>query len=443
MANDTDHSRRAFLGTVAGASATSLLASQPAGAQAPGAAGKKRRYAIVGTGVRAVGMWGADLVKRYPDLIEFVGLCDANPKRVEVGKRLIGVECPTFTSFGEMCDKTKPDTLAVMTTDAFHAQYIVDGLKRGLDVITEKPMVIDEKQCQAVLDAEKRAQRKIVVTFNYRYSPKHTKVKEILMSGELGKVRSVSFDWLLDVRHGAMYFRRWHRLKKMSGSLYVHKATHHFDLVNWWLSADPVEVSAMGQLAHYGKSGPFRHTHCRPCPHKEKCAYHWDITRDQRMMDLYVSAEKEDGYLRDGCVFRADTDSYDTMSALVRYSNGVQMTYSVNAYMPTEGYRIKFVCDRGTLDVTVDEHDDTEHGVRMVMHKSFRKPEAIAVPKGVGGHGGGDDKLRDLIFRKEPVAPHLALPGSRAGAMSCLTGIAARKSAEQGRPIKIADLTRV
>ncbi len=86
------------------------------------------------------------------------------------------------------------------------------------------------------------------------------------MSGEIGKVTSVDFSWYLDTRHGADYFRRWHRLREKSGSLWVHKSTHHFDLVNWWLDADPVEVWAVGRLQNYGKQGPFRHTNCRPCP---------------------------------------------------------------------------------------------------------------------------------------------------------------------------------
>ena len=125
-------------------------------------------------------MWGRTLVPRYSDVLEFVGLCDPNPKRAAASKELLGVSCPTFTSFDEMCEKAKPDLLMVTTVDAFHSEYIVKGLDRGLDVMTEKPMVINEAQCQAVLDAEKRNKRKIVVTFNYRYSPKHQKIKEIL-----------------------------------------------------------------------------------------------------------------------------------------------------------------------------------------------------------------------------------------------------------------------
>src|SRR5882672_12470988 len=66
----------------------------------------KRRYAIVGTGDRGSGMWGRDLVQRYPDLLEFVGLCDQNPKRTQAACAFMGVNPPTFTNFDEMIEKT-------------------------------------------------------------------------------------------------------------------------------------------------------------------------------------------------------------------------------------------------------------------------------------------------------------------------------------------------
>ena len=225
----------------------------------------KKRYAIVGTGVRGIGMWGRPIVERYSDVVEFVGLCDINPLRVEVAKRRIGVTCPTFTSLDEMLDKAKPTHLMVTTVDAFHGDCIVKALKRGVNVITEKPMIIDEKQCRAVLDAERAAGKPIVVTFNYRYAPKHQKIKEVLMSGEIGKLTGVDFSWYLDTSHGADYFRRWHRLRERSGSLWVHKASHHFDLINWWLDADPVEVTAYGKLAFLRQERPVPGHHCRDC----------------------------------------------------------------------------------------------------------------------------------------------------------------------------------
>jgi predicted dehydrogenase len=335
----------------------------------------------------------------------------------------------------------------VTPVDAFHSEYIAKALDRGIDVLTEKPMVIDEAQCRAVLDAEKRNNRKITVTFNYRYAPKHRTVKEILMSGEIGRIVSTDFSWYLDVYHGADYFRRWHRLKNRSGSLLVHKATHHFDLMNWWLGADPVEVIANADLQVYGKNGQFRGANCRSCAHKKECRFYYDITTNATRMKLYVANEDVDNYYRDGCVFREDVDIYDTMSALVKYSNGVTMTYDLNAFMPFEGYRVAFNGEKGRLEVRdhenqpwqVSEADQTE----IYLTKSFGQRTRIPVQNADGAHGGGDTRLRDLIFRKAAAPDHMRLPDSRAGAMSCLTGIAARLSATRRTPVKIADLVRV
>jgi predicted dehydrogenase len=428
--------RRDFVTTATGAAAATLVAGRA------GAAAARRRYAIVGTGVRGVGMWGRSLVERYADVLEFVGLCDVNPLRAEAARKQIGVSCPIFTSLDALIDQAKPELLAVTTVDATHEACIVKALDRGVDVLTEKPMVVDERQCQSVLDAEKRTGRKIVVTFNYRYAPKHQKIKELLLAGAVGRVTSVDFSWYLDTTHGADYFRRWHRLRSRSGSLWVHKATHHFDLVNWWLDADPVEVSALGSLQRYGKKGPFRSTNCRPCPHKSECKFHWDITKSPNLVKLYVDCEQADGYLRDGCVFKEDVDIPDTMNAVVKYSSGATMSYSLNTFMPIEGYRLAFNGTEGRLEVrdyerqpwAVAEESD------MQLIKNFGERQTIEIPKAVGGHGGGDDVLRDLIFRGITLPEHMRLPGSRAGAMSCLTGIAARKSMDSGAPVKIADL---
>jgi predicted dehydrogenase len=442
MCDPGSWSRRQFVKAASAAAAASVFPAAPLAAVP---AQPKRRYAIVGTGDRATGMWGAQLVERYQDILEFVGLCDINPKRAAVARDLVGVSCPTFTDFDQMCDRVKPDLVMVTTVDGFHAGYIVNALDRGIDVLTEKPMVIDQAQCQAVLDAERRNKRKITVTFNYRYAPKHQLIKETLLSGEIGRIISVDFSWYLDVIHGADYFRRWHRLRARSGSLWVHKATHHFDLVNWWLAADPVEVTARGALSVYGRNGSVRSTHCRACPHKKTCAFYYDMTADARRMKLYADCEDADGYYRDGCVFREDVDIYDAMSALVTYSNGATMTYSVNAFLPIEGYRVAFNGEKGRLEVRDYERQawkvDTLSEIALI--RNFGERRLLEVPAIEGGHGGGDDRLRDLIFRKVQVPAHMALPDSRAGAMSCLTGIAARTSVEQRRTVRIAELLRL
>jgi predicted dehydrogenase len=435
--------RREFVATTGAAALGSLLAPLEEGVVS---AQTRKRYAIVGTGHRATTMWGRPIAADYSDVVEFVGLCDLNPLRAEAAKKLMNVSCPTFTNLDEMLTKAKPDLLMVTTVDAFHSECIQAAMARGIQVATEKPMTIDEKQCQGVLDAEKRSGKPLIVTFNYRYAPKHRMIKEIVASGEIGKVTSVDFSWYLDTSHGADYFRRWHRLRERSGSLWVHKASHHFDLVNWWIDAEPVEVQAFGNLQFYGKNGPFRHTNCRPCPHKSKCEYHFDVMKDPTLVQLYVNTESADGYHRDGCVFKEDINIFDTMNAVVRYTNGAQMSYSTNTFMPIEGFRVAINGTKGRLEVRDYERQRWDPGEETEMHiiRNFGERKKVEIKTSEGlAHGGGDVVLRDLVFRNITVPDHMKLPTSRAGAMSCLTGIAARHSIDEHRPVKISELIQM
>ena len=403
---------------------------------------KKRRIALVGTGVRGIGMWGSSVVRDYGDYTEFVGLCDINPGRLEVGRQAIGVDCPTFTDFEQMMSRTRPDVLIVTTVDETHDYFIEKGMEMGADIICEKPMAIDEKKIQRIIDAEKRTGRKCRVTFNYRYSPHRAKIWEILRSGEIGELTSVDFHWYLDTSHGADYFRRWHRLVEKGGSLWVHKASHHFDLLNWWIGSDPESVYALGDLQFYGKNGPYRADNCRSCPHTKECDFYWDITRSESLKKLYVDNEKYDGYQRDGCVFKDDINIYDKMGATIKYMNGVQVSYSLTTYSPYEGYRIAFNGTKGRLDAWIQESKPTSDANydEIVVFRNFGKREYIQIPQGAG-HGGGDKLLKDQIFIPDTPDPLRQAAGVRDGALSCLVGIAARKSIASKGPVMIKDLT--
>jgi predicted dehydrogenase len=404
----------------------------------------KKRVAMVGTGHRGTGMWGTEVLQEHADKMEFVGLCDKNPGRVETAKKMMKVNCPTYTDLDKMLKETKPEVLIVTTMDSTHHEMIVKGMEAGCDIVTEKPMTTDENKCQVILDAEKRTGKKIYVTFNYRYSPHRQKIYELLHGGAIGKVTSVDFHWYLDTSHGADYFRRWHRKRENSGSLLVHKATHHFDLLNWWLNSDPEEVFAYGSLDFYGKNNPFRHTHCRPCPYKDKCQFYFDMTKDDRLMKLYADNEKYDGYHRDGCVWKEDIDIFDKMAVQIKYANKVNVSYSLTAYSPYEGYRIAFNGTKGKLDAWIHEKQPWEMQKydEIQVTKNFGKTEYIRIDNTEAGHGGGDMRLRRQIFN--PGAdPYKQGAGSRDGAMSCLIGVAARNSIDSGKPVKIESLTSI
>ncbi|HOB92216.1 MAG: Gfo/Idh/MocA family oxidoreductase [Bacillota bacterium] len=424
-----------------------------------------KKYAIVGLGGRSRFYYQA-LVGKYKDTSKLVGFCDVNQTRMDYANKVIAEKFghpPVKTyyawQFEQMIEETKPDIVIVTSIDRTHDRYIIAAMNLGCDVITEKPMTIDEVRCQNILDTVKATGRELRVTFNYRYAPYNTKIRELIMDDVIGDVNSVHFEWLLNTTHGADYFRRWHRDKRNSGGLLVHKATHHFDLVNFWLGTRPTTVFAMGDLMFYGRENAekrgitrfYYRAYGSENAKDDPFALHLD--RNEQLTELYLKAESEDGYLRDQSVFGDGISIEDTMAVMVRYENRAMMTYSLNAYLPWEGYRVAFNGTKGRIEVEVRESayvnagDDAsiEGAVKsksITVFPMFGRPYVVPVEEAKGGHGGGDPRLlEDLFGTKQPdrfkrAASHID------GALSILTGIAANKSIQTGMPVRIDDLVK-
>ncbi|MFQ9802209.1 MAG: Gfo/Idh/MocA family oxidoreductase [Clostridia bacterium] len=143
-----------------------------------------------------------------------------------------------------------------------------------------------------------------------------------MLSGAIGKVMSVDFQELLDTSHGASYFRRWHRLLDNSGGLLVHKATHHFDIINWLIEQDPVSVYAIGTREFYGNDRRQPGPTCRSCSRRSSCEFDLKGEENATIRELYFDCEDADGYLRDRCPFDSSITMYDNTSLSVQYSGG-------------------------------------------------------------------------------------------------------------------------
>ena len=176
-----------------------------------------------------------------------------------------GADVPGRPTSPPMLDKERVDVVAghhAWTSPTTSTSW--PRCDAGRDVVTEKPMTVDA----AALPAHPRRGRPTPAGGSRSPSTTATtrctrQVRELLADGAIGEIGSVHFEWLLDVRHGADYFRRWHRDKANSGGLLVHKASHHFDLVNWWLGADArSRCTPPGRLFFYGEDGR-RHGYAR------------------------------------------------------------------------------------------------------------------------------------------------------------------------------------
>lgn len=403
----------------------------------------RKRFAIVGCGYRSLYMYAQSLTGRFADVHDLVALVDTNVSRAKTFAELAKYGGPVETDLNAAIQKHRPDVVIVTTPDHTHDTMCVTAMDHGCDVICEKPMATDERKAQAILDAEKRTGRKVTITFNYRFAPSCTEIRQILREGTIGKPLSVDYHWLLDRSHGADYFRRWHRRKSNSGGLLIHKATHHFDLVNWLLGQKPTLVFAQGALVFYGRNGSFRGQRCQGCEHANHCECYLKHETDPWLKKLYFDNEFADGYIRDRCVFDPEIDIEDTMSLSVRYDGGAFLTYSLNAHCAYEAALLKINGTDGRLEFdeyfSGDRARQSEQVLRVFDGKGrMCREEKRLRPK--TAHGGADALLQDRLFGPPQPDPLGLVADARTGALSLLIGLAANKSIATGLPVRTGDL---
>ena len=400
-----------------------------------------KRYVIVGASFRCYTMFVENLLDHYPTAGEITGIYDLNKTRCKVFQKRIGEGLKIYDNFEEMLDAEKPDAVIVTTIDAFHHEYIIRALNKGYDVISEKPITNTYEKCLAIREAERKSGKKVTVTFNCRFMPSFVGLKQIVSSGKIGKVLSISYEYFLNRWHGGDYFKRWHRLMENSGGMLVHKSTHHFDAMNWILEDEPVTVSAIGNKVFYGDESKCFAEYCRVCPKQNECQSYKSQTIELDE-ELYFKAQHEDGYLRDKCCYKNDCNIYDNMSVSVLYKKGTLLTYSLNLFsLRGEGQKIVITGEKGVAvyeGVSPRAEGDSKPIIRVFYDEG--KFETCELPVLKGRHGGADPLLVGMLMAGEKNEDDLGqMADSFAGISSALIGISANESIATGKHIDVAE----
>ncbi|GAA1924957.1 Gfo/Idh/MocA family oxidoreductase [Microbacterium aoyamense] len=433
----------------------------------------RTRYAIVGAGGRSQ-MYVDAIAETYADRAELVAVVEPNPVRAALAvTRAVerGAAAPSTWHPDRLEDVIRDeriDRVVITARDDQHAPLIVRALDAGADVVVEKPLTIDAESAAAIEAAVERTGRQVVLTFNYRYSPRNSALRQVIQDGLIGDVTSIDFQWMLDTKHGADYFRRWHREKHSSGGLLVHKSSHHFDLVNWWIHSTPRRVYASGGLRFYGADNAAARglapRHDRGTHDGAHDGFDLDLRDHPHLKELYLDAEGHDGYLRDRDVFGEGITIEDNLALVVDYANGATLSYSLNAHAPWEGYRVSVNGTKGRVELDVVERGAVvegeglhpvldpsavdagssgslrPEGERLLLQRHWEMPIEVEIVGGEGGHGGGDAILLSDVF-VGPGDDPLARPADwRDGVQSIAVGIAGNRSLATGLPVEVADL---
>lgn len=412
---------------------------------------RKNRKKIVfcGASQRAYVGYAKHLVAKYGDQYEIAGIFDIDIGRMKGFCELLGKEVAKYTDYDRMLSEIKPDEVFISTIDATHADYLVKAIRQGINCICEKPLCIDAEQCRAILSELKSHPAVSAYTaHNLRYIPEAIKIKELLDAGAIGDLRSITFNELLDRRHGKSYFRRWNRRKENSGGLLIHKSSHHFDLFNWLVGSRAQEVIAQGQLIAYGAAAsPFRGENCRTCEHAGKCPDYVDYHDTDVRNQLFYKHMVPDGYTPDLCIFSPEINIEDQATVGITYANGIGVSYSLNAHSSIAGHNMYIEGTTGTIEY-ISRSDSSGYGDLTKFPNTLKlwrmdgESETIPVSRVDGGHGGADTLIcRDFFGGSRCTNKHLA--SLMDGIQAVLIGTAANISIETGKEVDVQALLRL
>jgi predicted dehydrogenase len=407
----------------------------------------KKRYALVGTGFRGMTMFAKPIVKTFPEVAQLVGVCDLNPKRMDNAVEWLGQDVPKFTDFDKMLADAKPDCVIVATRDCTHAEFVIRALRAGKRVYVEKPLCTTARQCRDIIAAARETGNTCLTTHNMRYDQACLSIRSIIQQGRTGQLHYLQFEENLDRSHGADYFRRWHRNRANTGGLQIHKASHQFDLINWWIGSKPATLSAQGSLKFYGKNNSFHGKSCRTCPHAAQCAFYVDYTKIDFYKKFYFDVEQVDGYIRDGCVFDPSIDIEDQLVVHIRYENGVEVNYSLIAYAPYESQRVIIDGTIGRLEYQTALSAGLVPALETISKESQRLIVAhekildIDINRADGDHGGADPMLlKDFIGRDWNLPATSQMASLEQAVQAILIGAAINKSLQTGQSVNVQEL---
>ena len=374
------------------------------------------RLGVIGYGRRIRHI--AKLVREIDPEAQIVAITDILPEAVKAVLPDYGLDPEKIQLFADpdvMLDNVALDGVLVGTRCDLHTQMAVKVMRRNLPLFLEKPVATSMADLIQLREAGAAYRSQAVVSFPLRVSSLVQTVKEIVESGKIGRIDHVQA--VNNVPYGAVYFQEWYRDQDVTQGLFLQKATHDFDYINYLLGDMPTWVSAMTAKQIFG--GDHRAgLHCRDCSEKTTCLQSPFNPNTHLEPDWIDPASRM-------CAFAVDTGNEDSGSALIQYESGMHVSYSQNFVTRGKAARrgATLIGYLGTLEF--DWYSDV---IKVYMHHSTRM-ETIQMQSAGNAHGGGDTVLA-ANFVKVIRDEALSVAPLNTGLLSALMCLKAKESAE-------------
>ena len=350
---------------------------------------KTIRTAVIGLGGR--GLYLARMYSRdeYPGF-DLKAVCDLDPACLDRAGNRFADRIDYYTDMHEMLARPDIDAVLVATNDPFHVEPTLAALRAGKHVFVEKPLCQSVEDAQRIIREAGRATGIFMIGFELREVNVFRRMKQLLNEGVIGPVKiGHVFD---NVSVGGNYFfHSPNKQKAFFKSLLLQKACHSLDILNWAMGSRPTKVYAIGGRDFYGGDEP-EDKRCRDCEQRATCPYAIDYRRFQ--MDYDAVIEKEDV-----CVWSRAMDLNDNSELCISYADGGKATFHECHFTPEYTREFWFTGTKGKMYVYFDNPGNFLIRVEHAYSKE-RYTEEFHPPRQSGGHGGGDNNLRNEFYRR-------------------------------------------
>lgn len=382
-------------------------------------------FAIAGFGDR--GSTYASMQNLFPDKMKVVAVADLDPAKVEKARKLYNIpEENCFSSAEEMLARDRlADVMVVSTMDRQHVGHAIPALRKGYNILLEKPISPELSKCQELLRVASECPGKIIVCHVLRYTVFYNTLKDLIQNGRIGDVVTVCANENVGYWHQAHSFVRgnWRNSRETSPMI-LQKSCHDMDILTWLLGKKCVSVSSIGstQLFKPERAPEGAALRCLDgckvkdaCPFDAEKIYITSPKTGRAQGDSWISSvlsventlESTYQALREGpygrCVYHCDNDVVDHQQTNLLMEDGSTISFTMCAFTEDCYRYFKAMGTKGEIEADMKSN---------VIHvREFGKPEeTIDVGKlssDLKGHGGGDsgiikDFLEMLLTDSQP-----------------------------------------
>ena len=372
-----------------------------------------KKYGIIGGGGRAQGL--IPIINKFDLGVKLTCITDPNPEYVKNVARFYNNnfdDVKMYADAKQMLENEKLDGVMISTRCSLHTELALLALSYDLPIYLEKPIATNEADLARLKRVVDKYDKRVVVSFPLRLTAPVQYAKEIIDSGRIGTVEHVQA--VNNVTYGGVYYHNWYRDEQETGGLFLQKATHDIDYINYLLGYKATSVCAVNSKQIFKGNKPAG-VKCVDCAERLTCSE----------SDFTMKHIKYDDVVGDYCCFSTDVGNEDSGSVIIHYDTGMHAVYSQSFYVRQgAGKRgARLIGYKGTI-----EFDWITDTMKVFMHDQPRT-ETIEFDTTKMSHGGGDDKLA-LNFINLMMGIEDSKSTLRDGINSVEICLAAKKSAQ-------------